>query len=455
MLLAGAAAGRAGETPGQKCTVTKLKAAFKKARAKGACYETAVAKAVTVNPLCLGKADAAFASAFQKAEAKGGCAITGDATPVEATVNACVSSVVNEVTGVTPGSIKCALGYLDCGGTCVNIATDPRNCGGCGVVCSASEGLVCLSGTCVCPPFDPITGYPITFCGTRCNVLPCRCANLFTDVDNCGSCGNACLAPQVCSRGVCTCPLNCGGTCVDPQNDPANCGACGNVCPPKAPQCAAGACETTTTTTTSTTTTTIIGPWHNFDLVTFSQAEWSCQSGQQRGQLICGSGGELLLTDYFTVYEATSGVLTVGLPTSGFSMVFDSPVSVFGYLPAVGPTGPLDQNLVDPTTTSSGVFGGDVVALKLNLDLSRLALIPGNTGLMIGNLTLCNMSTLSGLNGLTVSQVLPIANTLLGGGTASVSIADLDPVIEDINGSFDGGIVSAFAQEHLFNGACP
>ena len=97
----------------------------------------------------------------------------------------------------------------------------------------------------------------------------------------------------------------------------------------------------------------------------------------------------------------------------------------------------------------------DVVALKLNLDFSRLALLPGTTGLTIGNLTLCNMSTLPSLNGLTVAQVLPIANTLLGGGTASFSIADLDPVIADINGSFDGGIVSPFAQDHLFNGACP
>jgi hypothetical protein len=101
------------------------------------------------------------------------------------------------------------------------------------------------------------------------------------------------------------------------------------------------------------------------------------------------------------------------------------------------------------------VFGGDVVALKLNLDLSRLALMPGTTGLMIGKLTLCNMSTLPSLNGLTVAQVLPIANTLLGGGTASVSITDLDPIIADINASFDEGVVSAFAQDHLFNGACP
>jgi hypothetical protein len=101
------------------------------------------------------------------------------------------------------------------------------------------------------------------------------------------------------------------------------------------------------------------------------------------------------------------------------------------------------------------VFGGDVVALKLNLDLSRLALMPGTTGLTIGNLTLCNMSTLPSLNGLTVAQVLPIANTLLGGGTASVSITDLDPIIAAINASFDEGVVSAFAQGHLFSGACP
>src|SRR6516165_263871 len=72
MLLAGAAAGRAGETPGQKCTVTKLKAAFKKAGAKGACFEKAIGTAAMVDTACLGKADASFGLAFQKAEAKGG-----------------------------------------------------------------------------------------------------------------------------------------------------------------------------------------------------------------------------------------------------------------------------------------------------------------------------------------------------------------------------------------------
>ena len=87
---------RAGhETPGEKCAVAKLKATFKKAAAKGACYQKAVAANVPVDPGCLVKAEQAFLAAFQKAEAKNVCATTGDAAALEGAVDAFVAQVVN------------------------------------------------------------------------------------------------------------------------------------------------------------------------------------------------------------------------------------------------------------------------------------------------------------------------------------------------------------------------
>ncbi len=45
-----------------------------------------------------------------------------------------------------PSALMCPARQLACGGACVELATDVRNCGGCGNVCPA--GNVCLAGRC-------------------------------------------------------------------------------------------------------------------------------------------------------------------------------------------------------------------------------------------------------------------------------------------------------------------
>ena len=59
------------------------------------------------------------------------------------------------------------------------------------------------------------------------------------------------------------------------------------------------------------------------------------------------------------------------------------------------------------------------------------------------------------LNGRTVSNILGLANTLLGGGANGYTIADVGALVGDLNVAFSVGGVSTFAQQHLFNGACP
>ena len=59
------------------------------------------------------------------------------------------------------------------------------------------------------------------------------------------------------------------------------------------------------------------------------------------------------------------------------------------------------------------------------------------------------------LNGLTVRQLLDVANTLLGAGASTFTIAEVAPIVSDVTASFISGTPSTFAQEHLVNGACP
>jgi hypothetical protein len=111
-----------------------------------------------------------------------------------------------------------------CRGVCSNLTSDP-NCGACGNNCGAF-GATCCGG---------------------------HCADLSSDIDNCGRCGVVCAAPPpgevaICVSGWCQyeCApgtVNCNGKCTYVATDPNNCGACGNVCPADAPNCSGGTCS--------------------------------------------------------------------------------------------------------------------------------------------------------------------------------------------------------------------
>lgn len=79
--------------------------------------------------------------------------------------------------------------------------------------------------------------------------------NFTTSSTNCGRCGNACGAGQVCALERCVAECAAGrsrcretatfeGICVDLQNDNTNCGRCGNACvfPHATPACLRGQC---------------------------------------------------------------------------------------------------------------------------------------------------------------------------------------------------------------------
>ncbi|MFO0560623.1 MAG: MXAN_6577-like cysteine-rich protein [Polyangiales bacterium] len=127
----------------------------------------------------------------------------------------------------------CGAGQILCSGQCVSTQSDRANCGACGMACPA--GQICAMGACAtsCPMGQ-----------TECSG---QCVNTQSDRANCGMCGTACPSGQVCNAGMCatSCPVGqtaCSGACVNTMSDATHCGACGMACP-SGQVCNAGMCE--------------------------------------------------------------------------------------------------------------------------------------------------------------------------------------------------------------------
>lgn len=145
---------------------------------------------------------------------------------------------------------QCATGQLCCGGVC-QAPCGGQCCGGacCNQTCFPA-GWTCCAAVGVCPPRQ-------SCCGDQ------YCADLQTDVGNCGACGFVCRSGQVCVNGQCSascpggqvvcdgkccdgqclrglcvrvvkCPLDrptdCNGACVNTNTDPNHCGSCDFAC---------------------------------------------------------------------------------------------------------------------------------------------------------------------------------------------------------------------------------
>ncbi len=127
----------------------------------------------------------------------------------------------------------CSANESTCGGACTDTSHDTLNCGSCGNACAA--GQICSQGACV----------PTCAAGTTtCSGV---CVDTQIDPQNCGSCGSACKAGMVCSKGSCATSCGggttlCGSKCADTNVDPGNCGGCGKVCA-AAQTCAGGMCK--------------------------------------------------------------------------------------------------------------------------------------------------------------------------------------------------------------------
>jgi hypothetical protein len=148
----------------------------------------------------------------------------------------------------------CEAGYADCdadpqsNGCEADLASDPLNCGGCGLVCAQPPGTAatCVAGVCQ------------TTCssGIDCNGdMSDGCEARINSIDHCGACNAPCSTQHVvnatcgltCAANICFPPARCLGSCepgyadcdhnlrsngceVDLQRNRENCGACGRTC---------------------------------------------------------------------------------------------------------------------------------------------------------------------------------------------------------------------------------
>jgi hypothetical protein len=176
--------------------------------------------------------------------------------------------------------------------------------------------------------------------------------------------------------------------------------------------------------------------WSAGDMLTAVQESWGDES----------SGTVAVLGANFGAVYGGAGVTVGGTNT----MTFTSAAAVVAYLPAIGSAGALSGSLINPQSSSSGVLGGQVLALQLNVDFSAVF---GNAT-PLGSLTICNFSLVPSLNGQTVNQFLATANWFLGGGGASFGPTAASSVASLINGAFENGTPSTFAQTNLVAGAC-
>ncbi|NMO21228.1 hypothetical protein HPC49_44070 [Pyxidicoccus fallax] len=196
------------------------------------------------------------------------------------------------LTGCPDEGVVCTSGLTVCGDTCVDLGGDTANCGACGNACGA--GQVCQEGACGCRPGTESCGG--------------ACVSTASDVAHCGACGNACASGQVCESGTCRegCSAGttrCGDSCLDLSADPLNCGACGNVCP-DVQSCHAGRCAYDVVTACYTNgqlvgiqaETDALGPRRQFGAGVQSLAAWDgfvLAADATNSKLLQAAGGEL------------------------------------------------------------------------------------------------------------------------------------------------------------------
>jgi hypothetical protein len=126
-----------------------------------------------------------FIGCYQElASCDGICRSLGGADTCGACSSPCLSG---QVCSLQQCADACSGGLTDCNRSCVDIASDPDNCGACGATCNLS----CVAGHCTsnCPA------------GWQSCVAGCR--DVANDRLHCGICGNACAPGESCAQGSC------------------------------------------------------------------------------------------------------------------------------------------------------------------------------------------------------------------------------------------------------------
>ena len=211
----------------------------------------------------------------------------------------------------------------------------------------------------------------------------------------------------------------CGSYCTTPSNPPSSGSgvlvnqATVSACPPSGCKVTCtSSCKTTITKATTTSCYT-----------TFNQKGWGSAPSND-------NGGAMLKENFNKIYPC--GKVTIG----GINKVsFTSADKIRCFLPQSGKVGLLKGCGTNVSSTAAGEFAGNVLALKLNVDFSNA----GVTCKGLGNLKLSNTA----LKGWSISQVLSLAQSVLGGNTCAlpwgVSVSQVNSIVAGINDLYDGG----------------
>lgn len=195
------------------------------------------------------------------------------------------------------------------------------------------------------------------FCaGTTPDFCETECVRFAEDPENCGGCGIACEAGDVCSAGTCagTCAAgrtDCDASCVNLNFNVAHCGSCDNACAP-GERCDVGSCTASPT------------PLANLPRVTPAQFTNVLNGLEATGATAAGDA----LREAETALQGKSGVRAVLLLTDGQSNTGEEPAPVIDdlidqgiefYLVPTGPDAPQDLGL----SSLSSAPGSSMAAL--------------------------------------------------------------------------------------------
>ena len=162
-----------------------------------------------------------------------------------------------------------------------------------------------------------------------------------------------------------------------------------------------------------------LAPVATTDLVTYTAESWASTSGK--------NAAAYLMANFSRI-----GTIVVGNGTK--TLTLTSATAVRNFLPSGGNATALNGNYSDPGSRLNNSFAGQIVALTLNVKfdavISTFAPSSNNLGTQV-------MAT-GTFAGMSVNQLLTLANQALGGVTTGYSINDINSAVSKINKLYTG-----------------
>lgn len=126
--------------------------------------------------------------------------------------------------------------------------------------------------------------------------------------------------------------------------------------------------------------------------------------------------------------------LTIGCQ-DGYRLKLTSSKAVEDFLPAGGTPSTLSANLTDATKTSAGVFAGQLVSAMLSVTFDDADGSFGASNVTLGDLVIRD----GGCAGMTVRQLIDLANSVIGGCSDLRSPSVLSDCLDRVNNAFVDG----------------